>query len=298
MRILTALPPGLKVVAADRHGVSAWSTTALITTKAEDDTIIRFFVKYAAGEHGEKQLNGEFHAMREISQVAADLAPKPYAFGILKNQSLPTFFFLSEFAYINNDLPEPQALGASLAKLHRESRSPTGQFGLHTTTYDGKLPQKTDWESSWTVFFGNLLTATASLDSEINGPWDDLSIAIDQTVKIVIPRLLDALEAEGRGIKPCLIHGDLWEGNIGTDYQTGKLYIFDAASYYTHNEMELGIWRTDHHQMKSKAYKVEYLRNFEASEPVDEWDDRNRLYSVKTQLMYSAHVPGSKVRNE
>ena len=116
-------------------------------------------------------------------------------------------------------------------------------------------------------------------------------------MKRVIPRLLGALGVEGRTIKPMLIHGDLWEGNIGTDRVTGNLYVFDAASYYAHNEMELGIWRCDHHRLKSKAYKIDYLRNFEASEPVDEWDDRNRLYSVKTQLMYSAHVPGSNVRH-
>ena len=49
--------------------------------------------------------------------------------------------------------------------------------------------------------------------------------------------------------------------------------------------------------MRSKAYRLEYLRNFQASEPADEWDDRNRLYSIKTPLMYSSHVPGTEVRN-
>lgn len=48
--------------------------------------------------------------------------------------------------------------------------------------------------------------------------------------------------------------------------------------------------------MKSEAYKVEYMRYFEASEPFEEWDSRNRLYSVKTQLMYSAHIFETKVR--
>lgn len=50
--------------------------------------------------------------------------------------------------------------------------------------------------------------------------------------------------------------------------------------------------------MKAKAYKREYLRRVEISEPVEEFDDRNRLYSVKTKLMYSAHVPGTSVRNQ
>ena len=62
--------------------------------------------------------------------------------------------------------------------------------------------------------------------------------------------------------------------------------------------MELGIWRVEHHRMKAEAYIREYKRNFAASEPANEWDDRNRLYSTKAKLMYSAHVPGSKVRNQ
>jgi hypothetical protein len=50
--------------------------------------------------------------------------------------------------------------------------------------------------------------------------------------------------------------------------------------------------------MKAKEYRREYLRRIEASEPVDEFDDRNRLYSVKSKLMYSAHVPGTGVRQQ
>lgn len=58
------------------------------------------------------------------------------------------------------------------------------------------------------------------------------------------------------------------------------------------------MWRVEHHRMKAKAYKREYLRKVDISEPVEEFDDRNRLYSTKTKLMYSAHVPGTSVRNQ
>ena len=46
-----------------------------------------------------------------------------------------------------------------------------------------------------------------------------------------------------------------------------------------------------------KAYKREYLRHFEASEPVNEWDDRIRLYSLKELFINSALFPGSQVRD-
>ena len=199
---------------------------------------------------------------------------------------------------IGDRLPDPVCLAVRMAELHTISVSPTGKFGFHLPTYDGKLPQVTDWDSSWASFFRTLLTGVLWLDVEINGPWKELEDLARRVMKEVIPRLLGTLESDGRSVKPCLIHGDLWEGNIGTDLDTGNIYIFDACSYYAHNEMEIGMWRTEHHRMKANVYKREYLRNMEPSEPADEWDDRNRLYSDKTKLMYSAHVPGSNVRNQ
>ena len=78
-------------------------------------------------------------------------------------------------------------------------------------------------------------------DWTINGAWTGLELAIARVHQYVIPRLLGALEAEGRQIQPCFIHGDLWEDNFGTDVNTGKLIIFDSNGYYAHHEMELGI---------------------------------------------------------
>lgn len=58
----------------------------------------------------------------------------------------------------------------------------------------------------------------------------------------------------------------------------------------------MGMWRVDHHHMKAREYRKEYFRNFPPDEPQEEADDRNRLYAVKEEIMYSAHVPGSKSR--
>lgn len=44
---------------------------------------------------------------------------------------------------------------------------------------------------------------------------------------------------------------------------------------------------------RSKSYMAAYLRQFPVSEPVDEFDDRNRLYSIKVAINYSAMRPGS-----
>ncbi|KAG7004716.1 hypothetical protein G7Y79_00024g056660 [Physcia stellaris] len=171
-------------------------------------------------------------------------------------------------------------------------------YGFPVTTYDGKWPQVVGWDSSWASFFSKMLIGALQLDVVTNGPWKELEDIVDQTVKDVIPLLLGFLETGGRSIKPCLIHGDLWEGNIGTDSETGRLYVYDAACYYAHNEMELGMWRINHHNLIVGKYRKEYRKNMEASKPKTQWDDRNRLYSCKAKLLLSASVPKSRFRSQ
>ena len=304
------------MLSSDSYGSSAWSVTARITARSPEGHPKRFFLKvgvnsdqerhlvsdilfqYATEDSGKAQLHGEFLAMSELHKTLPELTPKPQAWGKLDLKSPPTYFFLCDFVDISDRLPDPILLGVRISELHKKSTSPNGKFGFHVPTYDGRLPQTVDWDSSWPAFFSKLLAGIARLDVDTNGEWEELATVLERTLSHVVPRLLGALESDGRVLKPCLIHGDLWEGNIGTEYETGNLYIFDSCAYYAHNEMELGMWRTEHHRLKAKVYKREYMRNMEPSEPIEEWDDRNRLYSVKTKLMYSAHVPGTSVRHQ
>jgi fructosamine-3-kinase len=233
--------------------------------------------------------------MSELYKTMPTLVPAPRGSG----QCLDTegaYYFLCDYIEIDHRPPNPVKLGQKIAELHRQSVSPTGMFGFHVTPYDGKLPLVAEWDPSWVSFYGKLLAGVYKLDAEVNGPWKELDDTMEITLQKVIPRLLGPLEEDGRTVKPCLIHGDLWEENIGTDPRTGDIYIFDSCAYYAHHEMAIGMWRVDHHHMKAKEYRNEYFSSFEPDEPVEDYDDRNRLYCVKERLMYSAHVPGTKAR--
>lgn len=169
-------------------------------------------------------------------------------------------------------------------------------FGFGIQTYDGARLQSVAWDPSWTSFFSKLLAGAYRQDRENNDVWQGMEIVFARVHSHLIQRLIGALESEGRSVRPCLIHGDLWDGNIATDAESGNPVILDCGAYYAHNEMELGIWRAEQHEPKAEVFRHEYLRNFEASEPKEEWDDRNRLYSARTNLMYSAWYPGSRPR--
>ena len=72
--------------------------------------------------------------------------------------------------------------------------------------------------------------------------------------------------------------------------------MFDACSFHGHNEYDTGNWRAPRHKLSDRAYIEEYIMHFPASEPVGDWDARNRLYSLTFNIGNSLYVPGSEQR--
>ncbi|KAI3393387.1 hypothetical protein diail_4316 [Diaporthe ilicicola] len=276
--------------------MSAWSFTVKIEAIDREGKDVAFFVKYVAGGLGKQQTEGEYTGMKELYKSAPTLVARPIGWGKLKSMVPPTYFLLMEFRDLVLGLPNPAKLGKGLAEMHMNSESPTGMFGFGIQTFDGARLQSVAWDPSWTSFFSKLLAEAYRQDTETNGEWPELKLVFERVQSHLIPRLIGVLETDGKSVTPCLIHGDLWDGNVATDANTGDPVIFDCAAYYAHNEMELGIWRAERHKLRDEVYRQEYFRNFEPSEPKEEWDDRNRLYSAKTNFMHSACYAGSPAR--
>lgn len=66
------------------------------------------------------------------------------------------------------------------------------------------------WEKSWARSLTHQLNYVIRYDKETNGPWLEFDAACRQLIDVVIPRLLGALQSNGREIRPVLIHGDRW----------------------------------------------------------------------------------------
>lgn len=247
------------------------------------------------GYLGSQQTKGEFEGMSKLYEAAPDFVTKPIAWGKLEVMQSEIYFLIIEFKDFETRLPDPVKLAQRVAAMHKNSVSPTGMFGFPVQTFDGARFQIVDWDPSWTSFFSKLLAEAYRQDCEVNGVWPELDAMYRQIQERIIPRLVGALESDGRSIKPALIHGDMWEGNVGTD-SNGDPWIFDCGAYYAHNEMELGIWRAERHELRNKVYHDQYKLHFEPSDPKGEWDDRIRLYSAKTNFMFSACFPGAESR--
>lgn len=190
--------------------------------------------------------------------------------------------------------PEPALFMSQVAELHSKGTSPNGKFGFPVPTVCGKMERTVSWESNWAKSFTRQLEDVIRYDNQTNAPWPEYDAACKQLIDVVIPRLLGALQSEGRRITPSLIHGDLWERNVGIDKETGETVVFDPGSTYAHNEMEFGTWRCSWAvYFNSSIFMRLYQRHIEPSEPAEEWDDRNRLYSMHPYLNDSAGHPGS-----
>ena len=229
------LPNGCKVFSTELHGVSFWANTGRIEVELADGGLQTFFVKVVSGETGRKMMYSEYECTKAIHNLMPDFVPKPIAWGTY--ETVPdTHFLLSEFREMIDEMPDPDKFATRLVSLHQNSESPEGKFGFHMNTYMGNLPQLEGWETSWEIYFTKLLRLALDLEVAAKGPDPEFEVLLPPLFEKVVPRLLGPLESGDRSVKPSLVHGDLWFANSGIDVNTGNSLVFDASSFYAHNE--------------------------------------------------------------
>lgn len=235
------MPKGTKILSAEPSGTSAWTRPAKVSVVLPDGTPARFFLKCSSGQGARGLAEGEFHSASDINAVVEGFVAKPIGWGEYFNGDTQVYFFLGMFH--DMDLytpPEPEEFVSLLVELHDNGASPNGMFGYGVSTVCGRIARTARWEESWAVAFSHSLRDVIKYDNETNGVDSAYDAACKQLIDVVIPRLLGVLQSEGRSITPTLIHGDLWERNIGIDMETGGIVVFDPGCTYAHNEMEFG----------------------------------------------------------
>ncbi|KAL9072382.1 MAG: hypothetical protein Q9157_005126 [Trypethelium eluteriae] len=273
------------------HRSSPWARSYRIDTRSKNGDKESFFMKVSTGDHGKEALKGEFDSTSAIYAVVGDFAPKPIAWGSFKR--IPnTHYYLCKFYDLNEKVPKPEDFCAKVAALHANSVSPNGKFGFHAVTYNGNLPQENSYTNTWEECFKNGFEHMLNMNVKRGGPWKEMESLKSNMLEKVIPRLLRPLETRGRSVKPALIHGDLWYGNVAVDRQTNLPLIYDPSSFYAHNEYELGNWRPKRNKF-SRSYIDAYHTHIPRAEPVKDYDDRNALYSMRFNLQAAALFPKS-----
>lgn len=276
-----------EVNSIDWAGSSDWASFRKVSLNNQSGPA--YFVK-TSSRSAKEMFEGEalgLQAMYECSRQGAKDAddvlaiPKVEYWGDYSGGSLLIMEFLSL-----GGRGDGYSLGKAMARMHlaepnKENGNPNQAFGFALDNTIGGTPQPNPWTQGgttkdWIEFYrdhriGHQLQLAG--DSYCSKLWD----------KDIAPRL-DAL-FEGIDVRPSLLHGDLWSGNIGT--ANGKPSIYDPATYWGHHEAEWGMsW--------CASFGSDFWEGYRSLIPKDPgFEDRKPLYDAYHQLNHYNLFGGS-----
>jgi fructosamine-3-kinase len=167
----------------------------------------------------------EIYGLEQLSASQCVTCPQVITSGITLDKS---FLVLD---YIIFDKPVEKdwyQLGVQIALMHRCVNH--GQFGWQYDNYIGDTLQPNHWQSNWRTFFAEQRIA-----------WqlqllNEKSINLGD-IEFITEVCHDALLHHQ--VTPCLVHGDLWQGNLG--FCEHVPLVFDPACYYGDREVDLAM---------------------------------------------------------
>jgi protein-ribulosamine 3-kinase len=170
-------------------------------------------------------------------------------------------------------------------------------FGFPVTTCCGDTPQDNSYKESWAEFYAeNRLRSILRQAEKRNGKESELHELVEGTASKVVPRLIgDDHLHNAKGVTPVVVHGDLWSGNasvgvIGNEQEEPEDVVFDSSACYAHNEFELGIMKM--FGGFGGSFLKEYHELCPKTEPVEEYEDRVKLYELYHHLNHYAMFGG------
>lgn len=270
------------------HGGSGFASTYRLTG-VKDGEEVSYFVKTGSGRGSEVMFRGEHASLNAIHQAVPNLCPKSHGHGQLAD-SPGRYFLATDFLDLRSSSSGRPGSGLSLArklaKLHTTPAPiPEGfekpVFGFPVPTCCGSSEQDNSWRESWADFYGdNRLRSIGRACAEANGRDAELEGALETVAGTVVPRLIG--HDRVKGIRPVVIHGDLWSGNHGRGVIAGQggteEVVFDSSAVYGHSEYELGIMRM--FGGFGSSFWDEYEKLVPKAEPREEWEDRVALYEL------------------
>ncbi len=183
-----------------------------------------YFVKLNNKDHL-THFESEAYALEQIKSLKQITCPEVITTGTTLDKSFLILNYIPFESPVSNDWYH---LAQQLAHMHQNSTH--GQFGWQHDNYIGHTLQPNTWQSNWRTFFAEQRIA-----------WQ-LQLLDEKSIKLgdidhITQVCHDALGHHK--VSPCLVHGDLWQGNMGFFQHTPV--IFDPACYYGDREVDIAM---------------------------------------------------------
>ncbi|XP_045171335.2 ketosamine-3-kinase-like [Mercenaria mercenaria] len=216
----------------------------------ETDKYGRVYIKVNSKSGARTMFEGEYASLEALGKPDIVRVPKPYK---VVDQPGGGAALVMEYIQFSGGLSKYSALlGQQLARLHlhnstleKKAKKAEGhlhkdetseeyisQFGFHVNTCCGYIEMDNTWKDDWPSFYAEKIERHISMIEKKDG---------DRKARELWNKILVKFSSffEGLNIKPAIIHGDLWGGNV-SETDDGPL-IFDPATFYGHSEYDLGI---------------------------------------------------------
>ena len=258
-------------------GTKASAFTSLLDNKAPplnltfkvSDGQRCYFIKINNKDYLENY-QAEAYSLKQLNTLANIASPKVTTLGT----SLDKSFLVLD--YIDFSKAKPilwYQLGQQLAQMHYETRH--GQFGWQHDNYIGSTIQPNQWSSNWTTFFADQRIAwQLQLLSE-------RSIVLGN-IEHIAQVCHDALLHHQ--VTPCLVHGDLWQGNTG--FSGEQAMIFDPACYYGDREVDIAMTELFGH------FPDDFYHGYQAEYPLDDGYGQRKLVYNFYHILNHANIFG------
>ncbi|QBG34386.1 fructosamine kinase family protein [Litorilituus sediminis] len=212
----------------------------------------------------------EAYSLKQLAKLTQIPCPKITTIGT----SLDKSFLVLEYIPFSKANPKLWfEFGQQLAKMHNNTSH--GQFGWQHDNYIGNTIQPNHWKRNWTTFFSEQRIAwQLQLLSEKSILLGD----IDHIAQVCHDQLLH------HKTRPCLVHGDLWQGNVGFTHEHAM--IFDPACYYGDREVDIAMTEL------FGQFPDDFYRGYQAEYPLDKGYERRRLIYNFYHVLNHANIFG------
>mgnify|MGYP000610332279 CR=1 FL=1 len=206
-----------------------WRKTTFSFFAKTGGVILNIFCKLNNSSAAKSMFEAEEEGLKAIDKTKTVKTPIVYAVNALEKGAC---LLMEYVASKNPESKDLEMFGVQLAAMHQTS---SDFYGWDNPNFIGNLLQSNHKHPNWVSFY-----VKERLDSQLQTAVRRGFLTKEEVPSI--DKLQSVISSYCTGIKPSLLHGDLWSGNYLIS-ENGEPYLIDPAVYFGHSEIDLSMSR-------------------------------------------------------